>query len=84
MQSLFRFSRNKPLLDDAVNKDLLKCLLQKAGLAPNSDVRKDASEANIEVVLEAQRCLSNIYLQCSRAQNFGKTGPSLKCAAAQS
>ncbi len=53
-----------------MSKELLKTLLEKAGLAVTSNVRNDNSEANVEIMLEAQRCLSNIYLQCSRAQNF--------------
>lgn len=65
------FRRNKALLDFAVDKDILDELLTKAGINLGNEVRKDLSKGNVkEVVLEAQRCLSNIYLQCSRAQDY--------------
>ena len=64
------FRRNKPLLESVVDLDFLDHLICKAGLKLNNSIRQNLNETKIETILEAQRCLSNIYLQCSRAQDF--------------
>lgn len=64
------FTRNKNLLDDVVDAAFLDTLLHHAGIAVENSTRGNGHERNTEVILEALRCLSNIYLQCSRGQNF--------------
>ena len=68
---LFFLSRNKPLLESVVDLEFLDHLLSKSGLkVDDGKTRQNLNTEKIEVILEAQRCLSNIYLQCSRAQDF--------------
>ena len=54
-----------------VDLEFLDHLLHKSGLkVDDGKTRQNLNAEKIEVILEAQRCLSNIYLQCGRAQDF--------------
>lgn len=71
LQAIKIFTRNKPLLESVVDLEFLDHLLSKSGLkVDDGKTRQNLNTEKIEVILEAQRCLSNIYLQCSRAQDF--------------
>ena len=52
-------------------------MLVKAGISINEDARKDLVDAKIDIMLEAQRCLSNIYLQCHKAQDLALNNQTL-------
>ena len=64
------FRRNNALLESVVDLEFLDELLDKAGLKVDATTRQQLTEQKIEVIVEAKRCLSNIYLQCCRAQDF--------------
>ena len=68
----FLYSRNKLLLESMVDLEFLDILLEKSGLnVNNKNTRQNLkNEENTEVILEAQRCLYNIYLQCKIAQDY--------------
>ena len=68
----FLYSRNKLLLESMVDLEFLDILLEKSGLSVNNkNTRQNLkNEENTEVILEAQRCLYNIYLQCKIAQDY--------------
>ena len=68
----FLYSRNKLLLESMVDLEFLDILLEKSGLSVNNKNTRQSlkNEGNTEVILEAQRCLYNIYLQCKIAQDY--------------
>jgi len=78
LNSLRILSRNKDVVNSVLTKDTMDLLLGKAGLAAegqlsaradvDDDQAKKTEGSDIwETVLEASKCISNIYFQCSRA-----------------
>ena len=60
-------------MESLVDLEFLDILLEKSGLifTNNKNTRQNLkNEENTEVILEAQRCLYNIYLQCKIAQDY--------------
>ena len=56
---------------------MLDELLVKAGISSDNDTRKDLTNDKVERILEAQRCLSNIYLQCHKSQDLALNNQTL-------
>ena len=54
-----------------VDLEFLDILLDKSGLNENNKTaRQNLKDGGSEVILEAQRCLYNMYLQCKIAQDY--------------
>lgn len=66
-------SRNKSTVNSVLTSGHLEILLSHAGLMGDKSKanRDDIDNRNLEGIGEALRCLSNIYLQSSCAQNYG-------------
>ena len=71
------YRRNKDLLNSVINDEMLDELLTKAGISTQDEARKDLNEQKTEEILEAQRCLSNIYKQCHKAQDLALNNSTL-------
>ena len=71
------FSRNKDLLNSVIDDELLDELLVKAGISTNDESRNDLKQEKIDCILEAQRCLYNIYLQCHKSQDLALNNQTL-------
>ena len=65
------------MLNSVINDEFLDELLVKAGISTDEEARKDLVDAKIDIILEAQRCLSNIYLQCHKAQDLALNNSTL-------
>lgn len=65
------------MLNSVINDEMLDELLIKAGISSDNDTRKDLTDDKVERILEAQRCLSNIYLQCHKSQDLALNNQTL-------
>ena len=65
------------MLNSVINDEMLDELLVKAGISSDNDTRKDLTNDKVERILEAQRCLSNIYLQCHKSQDLALNNQTL-------
>jgi len=77
LQAFKIFTRNKQLFESIINDEILDELLKQAGISNDTSVRKDLTPEKAAKIKEAQRCLSNIYLQCHRAQDFALNNDTL-------
>ena len=77
LEFFLHFRRNKSLLESVVSDELLEELLNRAGISTNPNVRKDLTNEKTARILEAQRCLSNIYLQSHKALDLALVNDSL-------
>ncbi len=71
------------MLESAVSTEMLDELLKQAGISLDETARKDLSQDDETRILEAQRCLSNIYLQCHKAQDMALVNDTLPGVMAQ-
>jgi len=77
LQAFKVFTRNKQLFESIINDDILDELLNQAGISNDTSVRKDLTPEKAAKIKEAQRCLSNIYLQCDKAKNLALNNETL-------
>jgi len=77
LQAFKVFTRNKQVIESIISDEILNELLKHAGISDDTSVRKDLTPEKASKIKEAQRCLSNIYLQCHRALDLALNNDTL-------
>lgn len=71
LDSLRILSRDKSTLNDVIDQERLSVIVRLAGLVPEEEALQNLNQQiNYQVVLEAQKCLSNLVFQSQTVQKW--------------